>query len=170
MSLTPSDIQIIIDALQESDWDQASITIGETNISVARNGFALQGDTAVAPALAAPQLPVAAPVAPAAAPVAAPVAPAPTAATAAPGAPEAGSHVITAPSVGVFWWASQPGAEPFVTVGQRVNAGDTIGIVEVMKLMNNIAADVSGEVLAIHTPNAGAVEFGTPLISIRADA
>lgn len=168
MSLSPSDIRLLIDALQESDWDQASISIGETRIAVARNGLSLTGETAAAP-VAEPPLsePVAAvtPVVPAEAVVAAP-APAVTGST---DEPVPGAHVIKAPSVGVFWRAPQPGAAPFVEVGQRVAVGDTVGIVEVMKLMNNITADVAGEVLAIHTENSGAVEFGTPLISIRAD-
>lgn len=168
MSLSPADIRLIIDALQESDWDQASITIGETRIAVARNGLTLEGAAPAAPA---------APTGVAAAAQAVPAEPAPSIPAVEMPAPEAdrtdaavpGAHVITAPSVGVFWRAPQPGAAPFVEVGQRVEAGDTVGIVEVMKLMNNITAEVSGEVVAIHAANSGAVEFGTPLVSIRAD-
>jgi biotin carboxyl carrier protein len=75
--------------------------------------------------------------------------------------------VITAPSVGVFWRAPEPGAPAFVEVGSRVEVGDTLGIVEVMKLMSNVAADVAGEVVAIHAENASTVQFGTPLVTIR---
>ncbi|MFC3244534.1 acetyl-CoA carboxylase biotin carboxyl carrier protein [Gordonia humi] len=104
----------------------------------------------------------AAPVAPATPePVAAAQAPSP-----APTVSES-AHTVTSPSVGVFWHASSPGAAPFVEVGQEVSAGDTIGIVEVMKLMNNVAADVDGVVTSIHVENAGSVEFGTPLVTIE---
>jgi len=166
LSLSSSDIRLIVEALQESGWDQADVTIGDVRISVARNGLGLPGEGAPA-ALA----PVAAP-APAAAPVAAAPAPAPAPAAVeaapAPAAPVDG-HVVSAPSVGVFWRAPQPGAAPFVEVGARVTAGDTLGIVEVMKLMNTISADVTGTVVAIHVPNAGAVEFGTPLFTIKVE-
>lgn len=77
---------------------------------------------------------------------------------------------MTAPSVGVFWRAPEPGAAPFVEVGSRVAAGDTIGIVEVMKLMSNVAAEVAGVVTAIHVDNAQGVQFGTPLVTIRPES
>lgn len=167
LSLSSSDIRLIIDALQESGWDQASVVIGDVRIAVARNGLSLDG-AAPAPAPSAPAVAQA----PAAPPVGAPATPpaAPPAASAPEPAPaSAGGHVVAAPSVGVFWRAPQPGAAPFVEVGSRVAAGDTLGIVEVMKLMNTISADVSGVVTAVHVANAGAVEFGTPLFSIEVE-
>lgn len=167
MSLSSSDIRAIVDALQESDWDQATVVVGDVRIAVSRRGLPLPGESAtgapVAPpaATAAAAPPAPAPVAPA--PVApAPAAPAPVAPPAAPT-----GHVVTAPSVGVFWRAPEPGAAPFVEVGTAVQVGDTIGIVEVMKLMSNVAADIAGEVVAVHVENAAAVEFGTPLVTIR---
>ena len=171
MSLSPADIRLIIDALHESEWDQASIVIGETRIAVARNGLALEGGEATA---AAPVAVAKAPAPPAPAPAAAalaeaPASPAPAAPTGSIDAAGSGAHMITAPSVGVFWCAPQPGAAPFVQVGERVEAGDTVGIVEVMKLMNSITTEVSGEVVAVHAQNASPVEFGTPLVSIRSD-
>lgn len=163
MSLSPSDIRIIVDALQESEWDQATVKIGDVQIAVARNGLGLPGEQNSA--VSAPS-----PSSSALAESAAVPAPTPAASTPAAPAPAAvDGHVIESPSVGVFWRAPQPGAAPFVEVGTKVQAGDTIGIVEVMKLMNNISADVSGEVVAIHVENAGAVEFGTPLVTIKAE-
>jgi acetyl-CoA carboxylase biotin carboxyl carrier protein len=162
LPLSPADIKAILAALQDSDWDQAVVVIGDVEIAVARNGAPLPG------AAAPPRAPgsVVTAQAPAAADAAAPAAedakaPAPAAV--------AEGHVVASPSVGVFWRAPQPGAPPFVKVGSHVKAGDTLGIVEVMKLMNNIAADIEGEVVAIHAENAGAVEFGTPLFTIQGE-
>lgn len=165
MSLSPTDIKAVLGTLQDSEWDQAVIVIGDVEIAVSRNGAAL-ASPATAPTVAA----VASPPAPA--PTSVPVVESSVPVAAAPAVAEAAAegHVVAAPSVGVFWRASQPGAAPFVEVGSRVEVGDTLGIVEVMKLMNNIAADVAGEVVAIHVANAAAVEFGTPLVTIRTDA
>lgn len=165
MSLSSSDIRVIVDALQESDWDQATVVVGDVRIAVSRRGLPLPGEPAAgAPAASRA---VAAAAAPPVTAAAMPAAPAPAApAPAVPPAAPAG-HVITAPSVGVFWRAPEPGAAPFVEVGTLVQVGDTVGIVEVMKLMSNVAADVAGEVVAVHVENAAAVEFGTPLVTIR---
>jgi acetyl-CoA carboxylase biotin carboxyl carrier protein len=164
LSLSPVEIRTIVETLQDSDWDQAVVVIGDVQISVARNGAAIPGGAAV-PVSAAPLAPAPAtpsPIVPAAAPASAPV-PSPAPAAAAEG------HVVESPSVGVFWRSPQPGAAPFVEVGSRVTKGDRIGIIEIMKLMTNVAADVSGEVVSVHVENAGTVEFGTPLITIRAE-
>lgn len=170
MTLSPTDISIIMAALQESDWDAATVVIGDVTISVARNGAHLDRAPLAAPA--APPVaaaPVAAAPAPAA-PAAAPASPAPAAAPTATPVGDAGGHVVTAPSVGVFWRAPEPGAAAFVEVGATVTADGTVGIVEIMKLMNNVPAGVAGTVVAIHVENGQAVEFGTPLFSIRPDA
>ena len=169
MSLTPHDITSIVSALQESSWDEAEVVIGDVKISVARNGARL-GHSAPAPASAAVATPTAAAAPPVAAPVAVPVAAAPP--TAAPAGPVEGStdHVVKAPSVGVFWAASEPGAPVFVDVGSTVGAESTVCIVEIMKLMNNVSAGVSGTITAIHVVNGESVQFGAPLFSIRADA
>jgi acetyl-CoA carboxylase biotin carboxyl carrier protein len=158
MELTPDDIKLILSTLQESGYDEAEVIVGDTRIAVARGGATLAAAPAPAPAAVPAAAPAAA--APAAAAPAAPAAPAPTAL-------DPADTVVTAPSVGVFWRAPEPGAAPFVEVGSTVAVGDTIGIVEVMKLMSNIAADVAGTVTAVHADNAQGVEFGTPLVSIR---
>ena len=161
MTLSPPDIKSILDALEASDWDSATVTVEGVTIAVARHGTALPGGASLPAPAVAPVAP-ASPAALAPAPVPVPTAqPAPTAAPAAPT-----GHVISAPSVGVFWRSPRPGLPPFVEVGQRVQAGDTVCIVEMMKLMNNVATEVSGVITAIHVENAEQVEYGTPLISI----
>ena len=102
--------------------------------------------------------PVAAPVAVAAAPAA------PAASEAAPAAePVVQGTTVTSPMVGTFYRAPNPGAEPFVKVGDHVEAGQTLGIIEAMKLLNEIEAETSGTIKEICVENAQPVEFGQPL-------
>jgi len=77
-----------------------------------------------------------------------------------------GGHCVTAPMVGVFYAAPAPDAEPFVKVGQRVQRGDVLCIVEAMKLMNEITADTDGEIVEICVENGDVVEFSQPLFRI----
>ena len=160
-SLSPSDIRQVLDVLANSTWDEAVVTIGNVTIAVARNGAHLP---TAAPAAPAPAAVAAAPVA--AAPAVAPVAAAPAAAAAVVAPAAVAGTPVTAPSVGVFWRAPEPGAAPFVEVGQRVEAGTELCIVEVMKLMNRVTAPVSGTIAAVHVGNGDAVEFGTSLFTI----
>ena len=97
------------------------------------------------------------PQAPAALPAAAPEPAAP---------PVEEAHTVKSPMVGTFYRAASPGAAPFVEVGDSVNQGDTLCIVEAMKLMNEIEADASGTVKAILVENGQPVEFGQPLFLI----
>ncbi len=101
-----------------------------------------------------------------------------TAATAQPGAApaaaaepsansEAGLHMVKSPIVGTFYGSPSPGASPFVAPGDHVEKGQVIAIIEAMKLMNEIEADVSGEVVKCLVANGQAIEFGQPLYSIR---
>ena len=178
MELTPEEIRQILEALDASTWDEAVITVGDVRIAVARNGASLPGaddPASSAPRLAdAPAAGTAAVTPPAQAPVtsAAPVAR--TAASAAP-APDTDTAtsdrtlVVTAPSVGVFWRSPEPGAPPFVDVGQQVSKGDTMGIVEVMKLMSHVDAPAPGTVTEIHVENAASVEYGAALFTLLLD-
>ena len=104
--------------------------------------------------------------APAVAPAAAPAAAAAAAAPAAPVEVEEDGFEVTAPMVGTFYAASSPGAAPYVQVGDRVNEGDTLCIIEAMKMMNQIEADVSGVIKSIRLQNGEPVEFGQTLIVI----
>jgi acetyl-CoA carboxylase biotin carboxyl carrier protein len=137
----------LIDLVQESGIAELEITEGEEKVKIVKGG---------AVTVASVQ-----PVAVAAAPVAA----AAVAAAAAATEPEPGQegHVVKAPMVGTFYRSPSPDAKPFVEVGQAVKEGDTICIVEAMKLMNEIEADASGVVKAILVENGQPVEYGQPL-------
>jgi acetyl-CoA carboxylase biotin carboxyl carrier protein len=115
--------------------------------------------------------PTASPVA-AASPVEAPSSPAPASTSTRdpgkPAAPSADVHLIKSPIVGTYYSAPSPEAEPFVTVGARVESGQVLCIIEAMKLMNEIESDVAGEVVQILVENGHPVEYGEPLFGIRA--
>ena len=145
-------VKKLIELLDESGIAEIEITEGEESVRISRYS---QGAAAA---------PLAAPVA-----VAAPVAAAPAApAEAAPAAPEPedDGFLIAAPMVGTFYAASSPGAAPYVQVGDRINEGDTLCIIEAMKMMNPIESDVSGVVKSIRVQNGEPVEYGQTLIVI----
>ena len=100
-----------------------------------------------------------------AAPTVAPAAPEPATQTAAAG-PEPKGTVVTAPMVGVFYAAPAPGDEPFVRVGSKVKAGETLCIIEAMKVLNEVTAEADGEVLEICVADGDLVEFGSCLMRI----
>jgi acetyl-CoA carboxylase biotin carboxyl carrier protein len=155
-------VKKLIELLEESNLSELEIKEGEEIVRLSR--FPAAG--APAPAFAAPQ--PAAVAAPAAAPVA-PAAPAPVAAPVAAAGDEAGlppGNVVRSPMVGTFYAASAPGAEPFVKVGQQVKVGDPLGVIEAMKMFNQIEAEIAGTVVAIVAENGQAVEFDQPLFVI----
>jgi acetyl-CoA carboxylase biotin carboxyl carrier protein len=168
MEMSPETIKALLDAFERSDWREMVVTIGEDRLHVSKDPLP---DGAVAPA-AAP----AGQAAPATGPVAAGDPPAPVAKASSPAASPAAPPVdeatptdgtaIESPSVGLFWRAPSPGAPPFVEVGQKVAAGDTVAIVEVMKLMNHVASPVDGVVTAILVENGGAVEYGQTIVVV----
>lgn len=141
-------IKTLIELVENSGIAELEIKEGEEFVRISRSSSAVQH------VYAAPQQ-HAAPVA--AAPVAA-------AAPAAPAAPE--GHVVKSPMVGSFYRSPSPGAKAFVDIGQSVNAGDTLCIIEAMKLLNEIEADHSGVIKAILVESGQAVEFGQPLFII----
>jgi acetyl-CoA carboxylase biotin carboxyl carrier protein len=145
-------VKKLIELLDESGIAEIEITEGEESVRISRY------------AAHAPMAPVAAPVAVAApAPAAAPAAAAPAEAA----VPiEDDGYLVTAPMVGSFYSASSPGAAPYVQVGDRVNEGDTLCIIEAMKMMNQIEADVSGVIKSIRVQNGDPVEYGQTLIVI----
>lgn len=116
------------------------------------------------PAAAVAPLPATAPPAPMAA---SPGAPAP--AVVAPSEPESGLAIVKSPIVGTFYRAPDPNSPSFVNVGDRVRVGQVLCIIEAMKLMNEIEAEVAGEVTRVHHENGQPVQFGEPLFSIRLD-
>ena len=165
MTLTPEDIRALVSAFESSDWDEMSLQHGDTRLELTRTGRPPAGrESAPAPAPVAAAAPVATPAPTAtAAPVAA--ASAPTTGPAIAAHPD--GHKVTSPSLGLFWRSPQPGAPPFVEVGQKVHSEDTVCIVEVMKLMNHVKAGVSGTVVAILVDNGAMVEFGQVLVVIE---
>lgn len=83
--------------------------------------------------------------------------------------PAAGEHIIKSPVVGVFYAAPAPGSEPFVQPGSKVLPGDTVCIIEAMKLMNEVSSSIKGEIRQIFVQDGQRVEYGQPLISIKGD-
>jgi acetyl-CoA carboxylase biotin carboxyl carrier protein len=144
-------VKKLIELLDESGIAEIEITEGEESVRISRYA---PGALAAPVAMAAPI--AAAPAAQPAAPVAAPAAP----------EPEEDGYEVTAPMVGTFYAASSPGAAPYVQVGDRINEGDTLCIIEAMKMMNQIEADVSGVVKSIRLQNGEPVEFGQTMIVI----
>jgi acetyl-CoA carboxylase biotin carboxyl carrier protein len=145
-------LKTLIDLVQNSGISELEISEGEEKIRIAKHLTAAPATTVVSM-----------PMAPATAPVA--VAPAPTSASA-PAPLQIDGQVVKAPMVGTFYRSSGPDAAPFVEVGKTVKAGDTLCIIEAMKLMNEIEAEVSGVVKAIQVENGQAVEYGQPMFVI----
>ncbi|MGN6707464.1 MAG: acetyl-CoA carboxylase biotin carboxyl carrier protein [Rhodanobacter sp.] len=150
-------IKKLIDLLEESNLAELEIKEGEEVVRLSRVPKGAAPMVAAAPAVA-PQ--AAAPTPVAAAPVAA-VAP-----EAAPADSLPAGHVVKAPMVGTFYASASPGAPPFVKVGQQVKAGDTLGVIEAMKMFNQIEAEVTGTVQAILIENGQPVEFDEPMFVI----
>ena len=147
-------IKKLIELLEESGINELEITEGEESVRISRNGpaqhYAPMQHFAPAPQQYAPT--------PAAAPAAAPVAEAPKAIS---------GHVVKSPMVGSFYRAASPTAKAFVEVGQSVKVGDTLCIVEAMKMMNQIQSDKAGVVKEILAENGDAIEFDQPLFVIE---
>jgi len=145
-------VKKLIELLDESGIAEIEITEGEESVRISR-----YSSSAPAPAPAPVAAPIAAPAGPA--PVAA-VAPAPAAEL------EEEGHAVKAPMVGTYYSAASPGSPPFVQVGDRINEGDTLCIVEAMKMMNQIEAEVSGTIKSIRVQNGDPVEYGQILFVI----
>ena len=145
-------VKKLIELLEESGIAELEIHEGEESVRISRNS------SNPAPVFAAP-----AAAAPIAAPVASPVAAASEAAASA----EISGHTIKSPMVGTFYRSPSPGTKAFVEVGQQVNAGDTLCIIEAMKLLNQIESDKAGVVKAILIENGQPVEYGEPMFVIE---
>ena len=146
-------VKKLIELLDESGIAEIEITEGEESVRISR--YAPGAPAAPVAVAAAPPV-----VAPVAAPVAAP------AEAVAPVEPEEDGFEVTAPMVGTVYAAASPGAAPYVQVGDRVSEGDILCIIEAMKMMNQIEADVSGVIKSIRIQNGEPVEFGQTLFVI----
>ena len=151
-------LKTLIDLVSESNVSELEITEAEGKVRIVKSApvaMAAPMTYSMAPAAAAPAPVVEVAAAPAAAPAAA----------AAPAEPT--GHIVKSPMVGTFYRASSPGAKAFVEVGSVVKEGETICIVEAMKILNEIEADKSGTVTQILAQNGQAVEYGQPLFVIE---
>lgn len=144
-------VKKLIELLEESGISELEIHEGEESVRISRYS---QAGAPSAPMMAPPQF-------------AAPAAPAAAAEAPAAEVEEISGHAIKSPMVGTFYRASSPGAKAFVEVGQHVNAGDTLCIVEAMKLLNQIESDKAGTVKAILVENGQPVEYGETLFIIE---
>jgi len=142
-------LKTLIELVEASGIAELEISEGEERVRITRT--VASGQQMYAPA---PQQQI----------MTAPVAAAPVAAPAAPAAEE--GHVVKSPMVGTFYRSPSPGSKQFVDVGQNVNSGDTLCIIEAMKLLNEIDADHTGVIKAILVENGQPVEFGQPLFVI----
>ena len=149
-------LKTLIDLVSESNVSELEITEAEGKVRI------VKATPAVMPAPITYSMPPVAPAAPSAQVV---EVASPAAAAAAPAQPA--GHTVKSPMVGTFYRASAPGAKPFVEVGDSIKEGDTICIVEAMKILNEIEADKSGTVTQILVQNGQAVEYGQPLFAIE---
>jgi len=150
-------VKKLIELLDESGIAEIEITEGEESVRISRYGKdAPQVIAAPAPVVAAAAAPASA----------APPAAAPVASAAPPPEAEDDGYLVQAPMVGTYYAASSPGSAPFVQVGDRISEGDTLCIIEAMKMMNQIEADVSGIIKSIRVQNGEPIEYGQTLFVI----
>ena len=147
-------VKKLIELLEESGISEIEISEGEESVRISRYPKPGTVTTTVAPAAAAPPPP-------------APPAPAAAAAPAEPAAPPVRGQQVTAPMVGTFYSGPAPGAKPFVEIGTEVKPGDTLCVIEAMKMMNQIESEFAGRVVSILVENGSPVEFGQPLFVIE---
>jgi acetyl-CoA carboxylase biotin carboxyl carrier protein len=161
--MNQKELRELIEFLVEKDIAEFEMERGDLKLHIKRGMGAM-------PVVAAPMMAHPVPVAPVAAPSsAAPSAPPPAApGPAAPAASEdANLHILKSPMVGTYYEAPSPGAPPFIAVGAAVKEGQVLCIIEAMKLMNEIEADVTGEIVKMFVSNGAPVEYGMPLFGIR---
>lgn len=145
----------LIDLVEASGIAELEITEGEEKVRISRSTSSSQTQVATALPLSVPQ------------PGSVATAPPPGGAGAAAAAVLPEGHVVKSPMVGTFYRSSAPGANPFVEIGQTVKAGDTLCIIEAMKLLNEIESDKSGTIKAVLAENGQPVEYGEPLFVIE---
>jgi acetyl-CoA carboxylase biotin carboxyl carrier protein len=148
-------LKTLIDLVAESDIAELEVTEGESKVRIVKSSAIPQNQVMMVPQQGVQQFSAPAPAASAPAAAAAPALPA-----------EPTGHVVKSPMVGTFYRSSAPGAPAFVEVGATVKEGDTLCIIEAMKLLNEIDADASGTITKILVENGQPVEFGQPLFVI----
>jgi acetyl-CoA carboxylase biotin carboxyl carrier protein len=141
-------LKTLIDLVAESGIAELEVTEGEDKVRIVKHAAVVAAPAAPTPVLAAAPAPAAAP-------------------TVALGSEEVAGHVVKSPMVGTFYRSPSPGAPAFIEQGTVVKAGDTLCIIEAMKLLNEIEADVGGTVKKILVENGQPVEYGQPLFIIE---
>ncbi len=153
-------LKTLIDLVSDSNISELEITEAEGKVRIVRGGGGSFAPATYAPNHAPTPMPLqgaAAPLVTAGAPqAAAPV-----------GEAEPAGHIVKSPMVGTFYASSSPGAKPFVEIGQAVKEGETICIIEAMKILNEIETDAGGTIKRCFVANGQAVEFGQPLYEIE---
>jgi acetyl-CoA carboxylase biotin carboxyl carrier protein len=147
-------VKKLIELLEESGVSEIEISEGEESVRISRYPKPGAMPAAPLPATAAPQ-------------AAAPPAPTEAQTAAATPAPAARGQQVTAPMVGTFYSGPAPGSKPFVEIGSEVKPGDTLCVIEAMKMMNQIESEFAGRVVSILVENGSPVEFGQPLFVIE---
>ena len=143
-------LKTLIDLVAESDIAELEVTEGESKVRIVKSSAVPQSQVVMMQPQAQQYAPAAV-----AAPIAAPVVPA-----------EPQGHVIKSPMVGTFYRSASPGTPPFVEIGASVKEGDTLCLIEAMKLLNEIDADIAGVIKQILVENGQPIEFGQPLFVI----
>lgn len=159
MAMDIRKIKKLIELLEESNLAELEIREGEETVRLSR--WPKNLPMAAAPAMAPMQVQMAAPAA---------AAPATAASASAPAKPAEAQHegqVVRSPMVGTYYAASAPGAAPFIKVGQQIKVGDTLGIIEAMKMFNPIESEVAGTIVKILVENGQPVEFDEPLVVVQ---
>ena len=150
-------LKTLIDLVSESNVSELEITEAEGKVRIVKSaGVALVAPAVAAPAALAPVMAAPAVAVPAASPE-----------SATPAAPVVAGHTVKSPMVGTFYRSSSPGAAPFVQIGSVVKEGDTLCIVDAMKILNEIESDKTGTVTQILCENGQAVEYGQPMFIIE---
>ena len=152
-------LKTLIDLVSESNVSELEITEAEGKVRIVKGGGVVQQ------MMAPVAMPVAQPAPALAGAAAAPPANGAPAAAAAPAAPT--GHIVKSPMVGTFYRSASPGAKAFVEIGSQIKEGDTVCIIEAMKILNEIEADKAGTITKILVENGQAVEYGQPLFEIE---
>ncbi|WP_347985988.1 acetyl-CoA carboxylase biotin carboxyl carrier protein [Methylomonas sp. AM2-LC] len=142
-------IKKLIDLIQESDIAEIEISEGEESVRIIRYSAAPQVQYAPAPVIAAPTVATT------------------TSNTSAPAEEKFSGHVVKSPMVGTFYRSASPGSASFVEIGQSVSVGETLCIIEAMKILNQIESDKSGKIKQILVENGHPVEYGQPLFIVE---
>ena len=148
-------VKKLIELLDESGIAEIEISEGDDSVRISRYAPGIPQATYAAPAAAPPAAVATTPAAPPAAPP-----------LTAPAEVEEDGYAVTAPMVGTFYSSTSPGAAPFVQVGDRVGEGDTLCIIEAMKMMNQIESEISGTIKSIRVQNGEPVEYGQVLFVV----